>query len=188
MIDEAALAKVIEALAPALDRALPWEPGLALAVRADELAVLIAAARDREQLRGELMEQRRIFDIELGNSHVAYLAVNTSYRQAERERDEARAALDQARVQLAGCLIAAEGGDTAEVCQGDYAWTLALETTRKLYAQIAERDVALAGAHDREDALQAALTSQQQATEEAMRRAEEARREMAAIRSELLLP
>lgn len=143
---------------------------------------------EREQLRRELMEQRRIFDIELGNSHVAYLAVNTSYRQAERERDEARAALDQARVQLAGCLIAAEGGDTAEVCQGDYAWTLALETTRKLYAQIAERDVALAGAHDREDALQAALTSQQQATEEAMRRAEEARREMAAIRSELLLP
>ncbi len=35
---------------------------------------------------------------------------------------------------------------------------------------------------------QAALLSQQQATDEAMRRAEEARRELADIRSELLLP
>lgn len=47
-----------------------------------------------------------------------------------------REQLEQARVQLAGCLIAAEGGDTSDVKEGDYAWTLALEKTRKLFAQL----------------------------------------------------
>lgn len=173
MIDEAALARFL-ATEAMLDGTLPEDDPVS--VHPKKWRLLIAAAREREKLRGELRKfagynpEQIVRIIEEGRAKA--LRAET----AERERDEARTALEQTRVQLAGCLIAAEGGDTAEVNQGDYAWTLALETTRKLYAQIAERDVALAGAHDREDALSAALLSQQQATDEAMRRAEEARR------------
>ncbi len=65
----------------------------------------------------------------------------------------------------------------------------------ELRARLAEMRVAMrrviehGGEMMRErDEARAALTSQQQATDEAMRRAEEARRELASIRSELLLP
>lgn len=48
------------------------------------------------------------------------------WRDAELAR--LRAELDQARVQLAGCLCASEGtGDADKVKQGDYAWTPALQ-------------------------------------------------------------
>lgn len=74
------------------------------------------------------------------------------------------------------------------------------EAWRQLAAAVAARDqarkdfeglreqIALAQRERDEARARAALTSQQQATEEAMRRAEEARRELASIRSELLLP
>ncbi|WP_395707018.1 hypothetical protein [Casimicrobium huifangae] len=50
-----------------------------------------------------------------------------------------RAELEQARVQLAGCLCAAEGtGDADKVKQGDYAWTPALQRTVELRVALEE--------------------------------------------------
>lgn len=55
--------------------------------------------------------------------------------------NELRAELDQARVQLAGCLCAAEGtGDADKVKQGDYAWTPALQKAVELRAALAEAE------------------------------------------------
>ena len=52
-----------------------------------------------------------------------------------------RAELEQARVQLAGCLCAAEGtGDADKVKQGDYAWTPALQKMVELRAALAEAE------------------------------------------------
>ncbi len=160
------------------------------------LPALIAAARGLEQLRGELERSRAMHaealkELDTRSSAVFELArvradrdalaqqgitlanglrdiarerdeisahfdalkeVEGERMQAERERDEARAALEQAQAEQA-------------FCRGQM---------RKYAAEAKEA--------------QAALLSQQQATDEAMRRAEEARRELAAIRSELLLP
>jgi hypothetical protein len=47
---------------------------------------------------------------------------------------------EQLEVQLAGCLLAAEGGVTeaTDAKQGTYGWSLAFETTKKLWARMAE--------------------------------------------------
>ncbi len=75
----------------------------------------------------------------------AELALGIEERDAELAR--LRAELEQARVQLAGCLCASEGtGDADKVKQGDYAWTPALQRTVELRAALAsaerERDEA----------------------------------------------
>ena len=62
---------------------------------------------------------------------------------AEQENSRLLAEVEQLRVQLAGCLVAAEGlADKGEaVKQGDYGWSLAFEKTRTLRK---ERDALLA--------------------------------------------
>jgi hypothetical protein len=50
----------------------------------------------------------------------------------------AKEAHEQAQVQLAGCLIAAEGGTTDTAKQGDYGWSLAYQCTLDLQAQLAQ--------------------------------------------------
>lgn len=52
---------------------------------------------------------------------------------AERERDEARDALEQERVRLAGCSVAATGYGTPDVVQGVYGWSPAYDDVHRLY-------------------------------------------------------
>lgn len=121
---------------------------------------LPAAQRETERLRGELEAAQRHIVIVRESRDTLHDLRDEAVRESERLRgeleaaqgnlDEARTAqdlisldLDQARVQLAGCLIAAEGGNTANVKRGDYAWTLALETTRELARENAALRAAL---------------------------------------------
>jgi len=58
----------------------------------------------------------------------------------KQERDELKAKCEQERVQLAGCLTAAEGwakGDN-DCKQGDYGWSLAFEKVQELRAEVVE--------------------------------------------------
>jgi hypothetical protein len=96
------------------------------------------------------------------------LEVRAKRDELERERDEARAALEQESTERA--FFQAEMRRYAEELKEAQA---ALAAARKGEQDAAARVVEL----------QAALTSQQQATDEAMRRAEEARRELAAVQS-----
>ena len=47
-----------------------------------------------------------------------------------------REELEQARVQLAGCLTAAEGATQAPAHQGDYGWSLAYQRTLELREEL----------------------------------------------------
>lgn len=190
MIDEAALAKVIERLAPASDRALLWEPSLPLLVRTDELAALIAAAREREQLRVELERFGGMGTIE-ALRHETMLGLIDENAKLRRERDSALACSDVAHRERD------EARATLEQCQAEHGFFR--EHMRKYAAEAKEAQAALEmeqsssktlrwmldGAQQADAAakvvfaeLQAAILSQQQATQEAMRRAEETRREL----------
>ncbi len=58
--------------------------------------------------------------------------LGTLMKKVEKERDEAREALEQARVHLAGCLTAAEGHIKEPAKEGDYGWSPAYQATLEL--------------------------------------------------------
>jgi len=57
--------------------------------------------------------------------------------------EKAEAALEQERVRLAGCLVAAEGNNQNPAKQGDYGWSLAYQTVLDLRAELEEAKAAI---------------------------------------------
>lgn len=89
------------------------------------------------RLREELKDLRR-FNVHqsllLENERTQRSAVS---RRLTEERDEARGEAEQLRVQLAGCLVAAEGGTADAAKPGDYGYSLAYEKTLALAKDLA---------------------------------------------------
>lgn len=78
--------------------------------------------------------------------------VESQLTQRTAELEAAKAELEQERVRLASCLIAAEGGTKDIVKQGDYGWSPAYQATLNLQAELervrGERDEARDRSYD----------------------------------------
>lgn len=129
MIDEATLAK-LEAIAKAASREIPGEWKVYRCSYCEKDSACGINERGFDCSHDECHHPLTLAEC----AHIAAFCPPLALEliAAAREREQLRGELEQARVQLAGCLIAAEGGPTEEVNQGDWSWTLALETTRDL--------------------------------------------------------
>ena len=104
------------------------------AMAAKEQVAALQAERDTARRRVDELEAREV--------GVVLLREDLEKRTAELEATKAE--LEQERVRLASCLIAAEGGTKDIVKQGDYGWSPAYQATLNLQAELervrAERD------------------------------------------------
>lgn len=87
----------------------------------------------------------------MAEEHIRHMETQTREELAEmlkgsiqKTLDKAQSDLEQLRVQLAGCLIASEGGATEEAKEeGSYAWSLALKQTVALHAESEAKDITI---------------------------------------------
>ncbi len=109
--------------------AIPLMYNQALALEA-ELAKWERADRDLfdGQYSGHMAEIEKV-EAERGQDKAKIEWLQTALDAAKSERDALANELEQCRVQLAGCLTAAEGGTKYPAKQGDYGWSLAYQKT-----------------------------------------------------------
>ena len=88
----------------------------------DELTVALKSDADGQVLIDKLMQD--------------VLKLESQLTQRTAELEAAKAELEQERVRLASCLIAAEGGTKDIVKQGDYGWSPAYQATLNLQAEL----------------------------------------------------
>jgi hypothetical protein len=73
-------------------------------------------------------DREKIWELLASDVDDAVKQVRTLYERAEKAEKE----LEQSRVQLAGCLTAAEGWNRNPAKQGDYGWSLSYQKTLEL--------------------------------------------------------
>jgi hypothetical protein len=88
---------------------------------------------DSDPIKAETFE-RLIAAIEKIIGKVRFAKVAAERDRLITERDESIKDLEQVRVQLAGCLTAAEGSTKDVAVSGQYGWSLAYQRTLDLYA------------------------------------------------------
>ena len=88
---------------------------------------------DPDYLRGLVIATLRAYgEQEKAAAELGGKVLQEWYETCQRERDALLAEVEQLRVQLAGCLVAAEGGKSEDAQQGVYGWSLAFEAPRTL--------------------------------------------------------
>jgi len=91
-----------------------------------------------EAERGQKMAER-LRDAEKYNCTDWVIDARDKQRKAEAEREDLRGRVEQLQVQLAGCLIAAEGATKDPAKQGDYGWSVCYQDVldlRRKYDQL----------------------------------------------------
>lgn len=157
MIDEVTLAKILERYAWTAE----WVELHPVTVDAGSIALLAAAAREREQLRWELAQALEAVS---GANRIS-MDLDSERREVLRERDEAR---DQRDGLMAQVELLAHERDEAR------------KQVIELKTIIGYRDSLIDSIRRQRNELNTALDMQRQATEAAQVRAEEAWRELAA--------
>ena len=90
-----------------------------------------------EAERGQKMAER-LRDAEKYNCTDWVIDARDKQRKAEAEREDLRGRVEQLQVQLAGCLIAAEGATKDPAKQGDYGWSPAYQAVLDLRRRVAD--------------------------------------------------